>query len=176
MEKEIRRPLQHETAAYYTLYIDQVEGSNYMRTLKSNLKSTVEFLQQLSDEEWNSRYAPEKWSIKEVVLHMVDSERIFAYRALRIARNDITPLAGFDQDAYVPHSNASDRSGASLIDEYQMVRHATLAMFQNFTDEMMTRMGTASDNPFSTLALAFIIAGHENHHISILKDRYLAKS
>ena len=172
----MRRPLDHENAAYYTRYIDQVDGVDFLRPLKTNLESTCNFLMSLSEEEWNFNYAPGKWNIKEVVMHMIDTERIFAYRALRIARDDSTPLAGFDQDAYVPESNANQRSGHSIIEEYQAVRKASIVMFQHFSDAMLTRLGTASGNPFSALALGFIIVGHENHHLSILRDRYLNRS
>jgi hypothetical protein len=173
MEKEIRRPFQHENAAFYTKYIDKVEGGDAIKVMKDNLVTTPRFLQNLNMETWHHRYAPEKWNVKEVMIHVIDTERIFAYRALRIARMDQTPMAGFDQDAYVACSGAESRSPQSILEEYVAVRMATIVLYQNFTDEMMVRMGTASDNPFSTLALSFIIAGHENHHLQILHERYL---
>ena len=173
MEKEIRRPLQHENAAFYTTYIDKVEGADAFKVMKDNLATTTSFLKSLTLDTWNHRYAPEKWNVKEVMLHVIDTERIFAYRALRFARNDQTPLAGFDQDAYVPCSGAETRSPDSIIEEYAAVRLATIALYKNFTNDMMVKMGTASNNPFSTLALSFIIVGHENHHLQILRERYL---
>ncbi|MDH3652238.1 MAG: DinB family protein, partial [Saprospiraceae bacterium] len=112
------------------------------------------------------------WTVKELLLHMIDTERIFAYRALRIARSDLTPMAGFDQDDYVPYSNANERSSTSIVSEYSAVRQATIQLFKNFTDAMYAKCGTASERPFTPLALGFIIAGHEIHHLRILMEKY----
>lgn len=169
----MRRPSIKEASDFYFRYIQQVKGDDFLHTLKESAESTPVFLHALTPAQWNHRYASGKWNIKEVVVHVADSERIFAYRALRIARGDKTPLPGFEQNDYVPLSNASARSPESIINEYRAVRNATLAMFNNFDHDMLNQMGTASDTPVSALALGFIIAGHEQHHLNILKERYL---
>jgi len=169
----MRKPTTREASAFYFRYINQVQGENFMQTLMENAEKAPVFLNKLTLSQWKYQYAPDKWTIKEVILHVIDSERIFAYRALRIARGDQTPLPGFEQDDYVPLSNANERSPESIISEYKAVRNATLAMFKNFDEGMLQRMGTASDSPVSVLALGFIIAGHEQHHANILSERYL---
>ncbi len=174
MEKQMRRPEPQESDGYYTTYISKVEGDDFLKVLTKSFHETLALLEGLSKEQWEYRYEDGKWDIKEVMMHILDAERIFTYRALRIARNDKTPLAGFNQDDYIPYTDASDRTPASIIDEYKAVRMATIALFEHLTDEMYTRMGTASGLPFSPLALGFITAGHEIHHVRILKERYLA--
>ncbi len=169
----MRRPTSGEASDFYFRYINQVQEEYFLQALMDNAENTPIFLNQLSLSQWHHQYASGKWTIKEVILHVIDSERIFAYRALRIARGDQTPLPGFEQDDYVPLSNANERSPESIINEYKAVRNATLAMFKNFDEEMLNRIGTASDSPVSVLALGFIIAGHEQHHLNILKERYL---
>ena len=119
------------------------------------------------------RYAENKWTIKEILVHIMDDERIYAYRALRIARNDKTPLPGFEQDDYVPFSKANQRSLASILREYKTVRQATVSLFTSFNMEDLLRIGTANDHPVSVRALAWHIAGHELHHLNIIKERYL---
>lgn len=169
----MKRPLPHEAADFYFRYINQVKGDDFRQTLTASLESTPALLTALTSSQWEHRYAPTKWNIKEVIVHIIDSERIFAYRALRIARGDNTPLPGFEQNDYVPLSKASARSPESIISEYKAVRNATLEMFKNFDEEMLSQTGTASDTTISVLALGFIIAGHEQHHLNILHERYL---
>ncbi len=123
-------------------------------------------------ERWDFRYAPGKWSVKEILLHLIDSERVFAYRALCIARGEQTPLPGFEQDDYVPLSGAEGRSPESLLEEYRAVREATLSLFRHLPEESLTRIGKASDNPLSARAAAWIIAGHEVHHLRVIEERY----
>lgn len=169
----MKRPSEKEFASFYAGYVQLAEGTDMLKNLQETERTTVTLLENLSETQWLHRYAPGKWSIKELIVHVIDAERIFACRALRIARADTTPLPGFDQNVYVPVSNADNRTARSIIEEYQTVRAATLSLFQNFTDEMWDRVGTASDNPVSVRALAYIIAGHETHHINIIKERYL---
>ena len=107
------------------------------------------------------------------MLHIIDTERVFAYRAMRVARNDKTPMPGFEQDDYVPNSNASQRSASSVIEEYAALRNSTIQLFQNFSEDQLNRIGTASGFPISTLALGFILAGHEAHHMRIIREKYL---
>jgi uncharacterized damage-inducible protein DinB len=169
----MRRPSPHEAANFYFRYIQMVPGDDFLKVLRENATHTPAFLSNLTSAQWNHRYAPGKWSIKELMVHVIDSERIFTYRALCIARGDQSPLPGFEQNDYVPLSKATERSADSIIREYQAVRNATVELFTHFDDEMLARMGTASGMPVSALALGFIVAGHELHHLSILKERYL---
>ena len=176
MNHPIGRPKPEESNAYYHAYIGNVPGDDPLAQLKQGGRDTLQFLETLPESKWDYRYAPGKWTIKEMILHLIDAERVFAYRALRIGRNDPTPLPGFDQDIYVPNSQANERSGASLIKEFQHVRDTTVQLLKHFPQEAWDRMGTASDSPVSVRALAFIMAGHELHHIKILKERYLQDS
>jgi uncharacterized damage-inducible protein DinB len=168
-----RRPTSDEYADYYGNYIRQVPGDDVLAVLVQNKDEMVHFLENIGWEKWEHAYAPGKWTMAEVLGHIIDGERIFAYRALRIARNDATPLPGFEQDDYVKFSGANRRLPASLVQEYKAVREATIQLFINFTDEMWERRGTASDFPVTPLALAYIIAGHELHHRKIMQERYL---
>ena len=169
----IRRPAAHESAAYFKHYISLVEGDDILAILNKAKTETAAFLRSIPDEKWDQAYAPGKWTLKESWMHLVDSERVFAYRAMRIARNDQTPMPGFDQDIYVPHYNALSRTAESVIQEYEAVRAASISLFEHLDDAAMNHIGTASNNPMSTLAAAFIIAGHEQHHINLINDKYL---
>ncbi len=168
-----RRPTTDEYVPYQEAYISQVEGDDFLSTLKMSLPRTTSFLKDLPADKWEHTYEPGKWTIKEIMLHLIDTERIMAYRALRIARNDRTPLAGFEQDDYVPYSNASERTPDSIMMEYFTLRKSTIDLFKNFSDEVYDRLGTASDKPISVLALGYIIAGHELHHLEVIRDKYL---
>jgi uncharacterized damage-inducible protein DinB len=139
----------------------------------ANLKSTKEFLLSLSEDKLMYRYAKEKWTIKEVLIHLIDMERIYTYRALRFARNDQTELPGFDDKQYVYHSGAIDRDILSLLKELEAVRYSTIAMVEGFDEKALTRSGTINGKPVSVRALLYHIAGHELHHIKIIKERYL---
>lgn len=177
MDKKIimvtkRRPSSNEYASFYGTYVGKVEGNDFLAKLKEQKASTISFLEKLPEEKWDYKYGEDKWSIKELLIHMIDTERIFSYRALRISRNDRTPIEGFEQDDYVPYSQAGQRSAASILAEYEAVRNSTIHLFQNFTDENMNRIGTASGASISVRALGFITTGHEVHHMQILKERY----
>ena len=166
------KPDPQEAAEYYFTYINKVSGDALLE-LEKQLDHTPEWLEKhVKDDKLNYKYADEKWTIAEVLLHIVDCERVMAYRALRIARGDSTALPGFDQNLFAPNSNGQDRNLESIIDEYQAVRLATLALFDNLNEEQIMRLGTASDNPVSVRALAFIIAGHETHHLQVLETLY----
>ncbi len=173
MNTTLKRPETRESHDFYKTYINQVNGDNFLKVLEESLPKTIAFLNSLNPEKWNYRYADGKWSVKEVMLHVIDTERIMAYRALRIARNDKTPLAGFDQDDYIPYVEAESRSPESIIEEFKSVRNATIEMYKYFSDEMLSSVGTASGNPFTARALGFVIAGHEAHHLKIVRERYL---
>lgn len=167
-----RRPADHEFMPYYKTYINKVEGYDFVATLSQLLAKNLAKLQTLSEDQWNHKYAEDKWSVKEVLIHILDTERIFAYRALRIARNDKTPLQGFEQNDYVNFYEADNRSIASLLEEYELMRRSTISLLKNMSNEMLDRKGTASGGAVSVLALGYMIAGHEIHHWEILTDRY----
>ncbi len=167
------RPAQDEHAPYYEKYTSRVPDGNIIETLENQIVETAKLLRSLSEEQAGFRYAPDKWSIKEVVGHLIDSERIFSYRALRIARNDKTPLSGFEQDGYVPAGNFDARSLSELLAEFECVRLATMFLFKNLDEPAWSRRGTASENEVSVRALAYIIAGHELHHVNVVKEKYL---
>jgi hypothetical protein len=168
----ISRPQSSEYAPYYAKYITVVPDEDAFIVLQDQFQETIRLLQSIPEDRASFRYAPGKWSIKEVVGHMCDTERIMAYRALRMARADATPLASFEQDDYVKAANFDGRSLQSLIAEFQNIRAATLAFFGSLDDIALHRTGTASNFTFSVRALAYIIAGHERHHVSILRKRY----
>ncbi len=127
----------------------------------------------LSDENWQYSYAEGKWTPKEILLHTIDTERIFCYRALQIARSENAILPGFDENLFAENSNANERSPEDLINEYRTVRQATTALFESFSEQTMNNTGNANDKPLSVQAAGFIICGHELHHINIIKERYL---
>lgn len=157
---------------YYRTYIGKVEDIELLKSLDSNCETVLAFFRSIPEDKLEYRYAEGKWNIKEILQHIIDTERIFAYRALRIARLDETPLPGFDQDEYVLPSKASSRSFKGLLHEYLAVRIATLELFKSFDDEMLLAIGTASNSSLSVRAAGFIIVGHENHHIEVIKERY----
>ncbi|WP_298353942.1 DinB family protein [uncultured Dokdonia sp.] len=168
---EVKEP---EYNTYYNQYISQVpEETDLLEALQSGLDFTVSFYNSLSEEQLLLRYAPGKWTPKEVLLHLIDTERIFSYRALRFSRMDATPLQGFEQDDFVASSNANERTISSLLEEYASVRLASLSLFTSMTKETVRVIGEASQSPLSPRAAGFIIAGHERHHITIIKERYL---
>ena len=166
------RPNANEYAPYYHTYVSLVTTDDVLGALESQRLQTSQLLAARSEREGNFRYAAGKWSVKEVVGHVNDAERIFAYRALRIARGDATPLASFEQDDYVRAANSGERTLTDLAEEFLAVRAATLALFRSLKDEAWSRRGVASDKEVTVRALAYIIAGHELHHRNILGERY----
>lgn len=166
------RPAPDEYAVHYQGYVTAADTDDITAFLDEQKNRTLDFLRSIKWEQWDQAYAPDKWTLAELVLHVIDTERIFAYRALRIARGDQTPLPGFDQDHYVPNSGAAFRTPASLVDEWAAVRDASLHLFRNFTDDMWTRRGIAADKEVSVLALAYILAGHTEHHWKVVRERY----
>lgn len=170
----ITKPEPGEYDPYAFMYVKLLPDDGFiLKHLRSNAEMFVAFLKTLTPEQWMRRYAENKWTIKEIVLHIIDDERIFAYRALRFARNDATELPGFDQDLYVTASKANDRSSKSLIEEYQSVRNATLSLFENLPDDAWLQRGSANNHPVTVRALIYHLAGHELHHLNIIKERYL---
>jgi hypothetical protein len=167
------RPQPTEYAAYYEKYVSLVPGTDVLAVLEAQQMLMAQLLGARSEREGNFRYAPDKWTVKELVGHVTDAERIFAYRALRIARGDVTPIEGFEQDDYVKNGGFNDRTLADLTDEFDQVRGSTLALYQGLAGEAWQRRGSANKNEVTVRALAFIIAGHELHHRRILEEKYL---
>lgn len=168
------RPAAGEYAPYYERYISLVPAGDVVATLGQQLEETLTLLGSIPEEKADSRYAPGKWSIKELVGHVIDGERIFGYRALRFARNDQTPLSGFEQDDYVSNGGFGERRLSDLAEEFAHVRRANLYMLRGLSAEAWRRQGDANGQMVSVRALAHIIAGHETHHMRILRERYLA--
>jgi hypothetical protein len=176
MPKSItKRPAPVEYDPFYDTYIRLVPPGNLIQTLSEQKDDAVRLLRSISEEKSMHRYAPGKWSSKEVVGHMCDTERIMAYRALRIARGDQTPLPGFEQDDYIRAANFDSIPMSDLAGEFQLIREATFPLLRGFDEKALERRGTANNVSISVLALAYIIAGHERHHVGILRSRYLRK-
>ena len=166
-------PDRTEAAEYYFTYINQVPAGDIVRILEAQLPETVTFLRTIPDDRSMHRYAPDKWTIRQVLSHMNDGERVFAYRALWFARGFDSELPSFDQNVAIESDGAHERTWPALIDEFQAVRQASLALFRDLPPKAWTRRGVASGNPFTVRALAYIIAGHVFHHVKMLRERYV---
>jgi uncharacterized damage-inducible protein DinB len=172
--KRIPKPEPNEYAPYVSRYISLLPDDGLiLKHLEDNLRVTTLFMRALPEEKLSYRYAEGKWTIKEIVGHLIDDERIYAYRALRFARNDQTELPGFEQDDYAVESGANERSLDNLLKEFAVVRRSTIALFNSFDDRVLTRSGVASGNVMSVRAIAYHLAGHELRHMNIIKERYL---
>lgn len=158
---------------FYHNYIKHVQVEKLNDAFSSYTKEWIGFLNGIPGEKWNHAYAEGKWTIKELVQHVIDGERIFSYRALRMARKDQTPLPGFEENEYAANSKADKRSKEDLIDESKIVRQATMKMFASFDEEQLESSGIASGSPVYVKAIGFIIVGHAEHHKNILEERYL---
>jgi hypothetical protein len=169
----IRRPLGAELGAYYHRYVEAVPPGDVLAHLEDGPAETRALLARLGEERGNHRYAPGKWSVKDVLGHVIDAERVMAYRALCMARGDATPLPSFEQDDYVPTAGSDRRSLADLAEELTHLRQANLRFFRALPAEAWERRGTAADNPFIVCAFPYLLAGHEIHHRRILAERYL---
>lgn len=160
--------------SFYKNYVKQIEETDLLQALRISGHRALELVHAIPEDKADYRYAEGKWSIRELLCHMIDAERIFTYRALRFARNDKTPLSGFEENDYAPQANASGRSLQKIVAEMAHLRSSTIDLFEGFTPEMLIRKGTANKNELSVVALGFIIAGHETHHCNVLKERYLS--
>ncbi len=158
---------------YYGQYIQYLQGEDVLESLEKGLIEVNDLMASLTEEKLQSAYAEGKWTIKEVLQHIMDTERIFCNRALRFARNDKTELPGFEQDDYVPFSGANERNSMEMLREYNAIRQATMTLFQGFSDEMLARVGVASGSDMSVRAIAHVVTGHERHHMNVIKERYL---
>ncbi|HYH82153.1 MAG TPA: DinB family protein [Longimicrobium sp.] len=170
------RPAQDEHAEYYGRYIKLVPDGDLLEFLDRQTGETDALLRGIPANLHDHRYAEGKWSIKEMIGHVADAERIFAYRALRFSRGDATPLASFDENAYVANARFAEQDFGALVDEWLAVRRATLALLRGMNADEAARRGIASESQVSVRALAWIIAGHVIHHTSILRERYLGAS
>jgi len=166
-------PGRDEAAPYYFRYIDRIPACDIVERLDSQLDETLQLLSSIPEEKSVHRYAPEKWSIRQLLNHVNDTERVFLYRAFWFARGNETPLPSFDQDSAAKEAGANDISWADHKDELRAVRLSTVSFFRNLAPDAWMRRGIASDNPFTVRALAYIAAGHLDHHVGILRERYL---
>jgi hypothetical protein len=167
------RPDRTEAAEYYFRYIDLVPDGDVVQMLVSQRDETVEFFETISEEQAGHRYAPDKWTLRNVVGHLSDTERLFTARAFWFARGFDTPLPSFDQHVAIAAAGFDARTWRSLIDEFADTRAGTIAFFAALPQEAWMRRGIASDNPFTVRALAYLSAGHVIHHVRIMRDRYL---
>lgn len=163
----------NEYSVFNATYIKAANDETLLDRLKEGLPQLLNFIRNVPAEKLEYRYAEGKWTIKDIVLHMIDTERIFAYRALRISRGDKTPLPGFEENDYVPFAFANSRTLESLLAEYENARKATISFFESLNEEQLLFMGTASNTPISVRAIGFIITGHQNHHLRVISERYL---
>jgi len=161
---------------FYSGYVSHVANMNLREALITSGQMTVALLKSIPLDKGPYRYAPDKWSINELLCHVMDAERIFAYRALRFARKDDTPLAGFEENNYASQANAHARSLHQLADEMQRLRASTIDLFTSFTPEMLQQKGVANNTVISVLNIGYVIAGHDVHHRTILNERYLKTS
>jgi uncharacterized damage-inducible protein DinB len=169
------RPEKTEYAEYYETYVSLVEETDIVSVLQNQLAEIENLFAEITEEKAGYAYAEGKWSIKQLIGHIIDGERIFSYRALRISRADRTPIEGFEQDGYIENANFNAAKLSDLLEEFALVRRSNILLFKNLAAEAWSQTGTASGWEFSVRALAYIIAGHVRHHTNILKTRYLAR-
>ena len=172
MDQVTIRPAAGEAGDFHFRYIALVPDGDIRQILQDQLTEALSAFDRISAERSGHRYAPGKWSIREVVGHISDTERVFAYRAMWFARGLEAALPGFDQDIAAAAAGAHERSWRSLVDDFRSVRQATLTLFHNLPDQAWQRRGVASDNPITVRALAYVVAGHVRHHLTILRERY----
>lgn len=170
---EIARPGDDEYDAYYKNYVSLVADGDIVETLSNQIAETRRVLSEINSEKAGFRYADGKWSVRELVGHIIDAERIFAYRALRIARGDATPIEGYEQNPYVENAAFDDCDLADLTEEFALLRRANVLMYRGLPEAAWQRRGVANDCEISVRALAYISAGHELYHLDILRSRYL---
>lgn len=169
----IHKPKREEYVTYYQKYVEAILEEDLCSLLTRQAEEIITLLETVSEEQSSYRYAQGKWSIKEVLGHITDTERIMSYRLLRIGRGDTTDLAGFDENVYVEHASYERLSMQQLLNDFSAVRHATISLIRILPEEAWTRSGTANGGPVTARALAYIIAGHALHHKTILLERYL---
>ena len=154
-------------------YIESLDDITLLDELEISLHDFIKFVQNIPMDKFDYRYAENKWTIKDIIQHIIDAERIFGYRALRISRNDKTPLPGFEENEYAQNTNAIRRSIQELLTELSAVRHSNLLLFKSLSDKQLTKLGTASNHTISVRAIGFLIIGHQKHHQKVFQERYL---
>lgn len=169
----MRRPEPGEYAAYYDGYINRTRGANFLQNLRDSADDLVHFLENLPAEKWNYAYAPEKWTVQQVVQHLIDCDLVFAYRAIWLARASGGTLPGFDENKWADATKSKTRSPQELMDEFISLRNFIVSTFKSFSESEMEVQGIASENQLKVNSIPFIIAGHTFHHLAILKERYL---
>ena len=169
----MNRPEKNEYAEFYAGYVSLVEETDIIAALQNQPNDLQNLFAEIPEGKGDYRYAEGKWTIRELLGHIIDGERVFSYRALRISRGDETPLAGFEENFYVANSNFSNLKLADALEEFSLLRQSNTLLFKNLTDEMWSKTGTASDVIISVRALAYISVGHIRHHANILRERYL---
>lgn len=167
------KPVEGEYLPYQLNYIKRVPDGDLLEILGNNIESTINFLNSLPEEKLNFRYAEGKWTPKQIIQHLIDSERIMTYRMLTFARNDKTELPGFEENDYAVESNADERTLEELTTEFKTVRNSSISLIRSFNDELLRRSGIANKGRITVSALVYVIAGHELHHMSVIKERYL---
>ena len=170
----MQRPKKGDYAEYYEKYISEIKGSNIHKILESQLSEAIVFLKSIPEEKGEYRYTEGKWTIKEVIGHITDTERVFAYRAMCFARGEKNALPGFDQDNYVKGGKFNSKPMGDLINEFRLLRESNLVLFKSFDEEMLSLEGYVNQNRVTVTALLFIVAGHAQHHLKILKEKYLS--
>ncbi len=171
----INRPTHLNENRFFTAYIGKAEGTDLIQSLRKSGNDTLAVIEKLTEEQANFKYAEGKWSLKQVLRHITDTERVFAYRALRISRKDITSLPGFDEKQFADLDNCDNLSLSALKDEFVHVRNATIALFKTINPEVLDFEGSASLLPITPRILGWLCAGHNVHHINVIKERYLEK-
>ena len=165
--------LDSDYPAYFATYINQVQNDDCILAMEENLNDIVTFIENISEEKYNYKYQENKWTIKDIVRHIIDAERIFAYRALRFARFDRTPIPGFEENDYAANVSTTAIDMTDLLQEFILVRKSTIKLFESFTEEMLANKGIASGKEISVLAIGFIVSGHAIHHQNVIRERYL---
>lgn len=165
--------LENEYAGHFGTYIKQAGDGILIEELEISLHEFIRFVQNIPMDKFDYRYAPGKWTIKDIIQHVMDTERIFAYRALRFSRNDKTALPSFEEDDYANNTNSNSRSIQDLLTEFSALRHSTLLFYKSLSEEQLKRIGTASGNQISVRALGFVMIGHQKHHQKVFEERYL---
>ncbi|MGG4497371.1 DinB family protein [Brevibacillus reuszeri] len=170
----LSRPTRDEASSYYFIYIDQVPEGDLSVILSEQMKETVSLLSSLEENQGDDRYAPDKWTVKEVLGHIIETERIMSYRVLSFARGEQAQLFGFDQEAYVKAARFHERNLSDLLEEFTAVRQATLTLLRGVPQEAWTNTGNLGNAKVSARAIAYVLTGHEKHHVQVLKEKYLS--
>ncbi|MEG2102431.1 MAG: DinB family protein [Flavobacterium sp.] len=164
---------ENEYSGHFSTYIKQAGDGKLIEELEISLHEFIRFVQNIPLDKFDYRYAEGKWTIKHIIQHIIDSERVFAYRALRFSRNDKTPLSSFEENDYANNANSNNRSIQDLLTELSALRHSTLLFYKSLSEEQLKNIGTASNNQISVRALGFVIIGHQKHHQKVFEERYL---